>query len=436
MKNAFSGCSTVALGVVLAALPARAQVPHHDLAHVHFCDRTEAMLEDGDAIRAAREARAWLKRYPRDPDAFVVLGQVALLNGDFRGSLSFLQATYAANPLYRNVSEPWGDTARDLLHRYPNLHLHPVTSIETPQAKKRQALATESSNLLVARKYDALDQRANALLRSRLKVGSSWAYTKFALPLFNGPGDEKGWSANHAHLEAWHKARPHSLLARIAVARSWTNGAGIARGEGYASTITPQGSRVMSARLRRAAPLFQELVPDIGKSPMVFSGLQYFAKLTSMPRNIYFALFQRADAAFPNYAPYSLEAATYLMPRWFGKRGEWERFAAQRANRLGGARGDILYADIACDQMAYYGNDFPKNTSASYARIKRGLTAATHSGRDPLFDATRAFEQAIIWNDTAFARHLAAGPLKSHIEGSVLNVSTFNTNRIYAFRSK
>lgn len=156
-------------------------MPHHDLAHVRFCDRTQAMLDEGEADKPAREARLWLRSHPRDPDAFIVLGQAAQLNGDWRGSLSFLQAAYAANPLYRNVSQGWADDSRRFLHRFPNVHLRRVTVHRGPSA----ALQAKAGAMLLARQYDALDAMQARLLRSRARIGSTWAATDFADVLWN-----------------------------------------------------------------------------------------------------------------------------------------------------------------------------------------------------------------------------------------------------------
>ena len=387
------------------------------------------MLDKGNANEPAREARVWLRTHPNDPDAYVALGQAAQLNGDYRASLSFLQATYAANPLYRNVPEKWGDDARRFLHRFPGVHLRAITVRPAPGG----ALRAKAINLLNARKYDAIESNEKALLRSRAKLGIRWAAFVFAGGLWDAPDNEASWRINHARLEAWHKARPHSLLATIALARSWTQGAGIARGEEYASQTPAQNLRTMNARLRQAVPLFRSLAPHIRETPLVFSGLQHWGLLAQMPRRAYFTLFQQAQAAFPSYEAFPIEASTFLLPRWYGRRGEWERFADAQAKRVGGVRGEIVYADIASDK-AFYFRDARKETSAPYARVKRGLQMAIHSGRDPLADATTAFVVATRWHDNAWARQLALGPLRSQIAASELSLSTFNILRVIVFR--
>lgn len=190
----------------------------------------------------------------------------------------------------------------------------------------------------------------------------------------------------------------------------------------------------MNARLGQAAPLMRALVPHIKETPLVFGGLQAWALLAGMPRRVYFPLLGQAQAAFPTYSGFAMETATFLLPRWYGRPDEWERFATAQANRVGGKRGDILYADIVGNQAFLFG-EASKETSASYARLKRGLQAAIHSGRDPLGDSTTAFVAATRWDDNTWARRLCLGPLRSQIVAGELSLPMFNFLRVDVFRA-
>ena len=64
------------------------------------------------------------------------------------------------------------------------------------------------------------------------------------------------------------------------------------------------------------------------------------------------------------------------MPRWYGKPGEWEQFAADSANKLGGDEGEVLYARIIWflhDKKVFH-NIFAEST-VKWERVKRSFEA-------------------------------------------------------------
>jgi hypothetical protein len=85
-------------------------------------------------------------------------------------------------------------------------------------------------------------------------------------------------------------------------------------------------------------------------------------------------IFYQAIAAFPDYTYYYHTRAVYLLPRWYGEEGEWEKDLAQSADRIGGENGDMLYAQVIWNMQYYY--HFPnifKDAKLSWARVDKGF---------------------------------------------------------------
>jgi hypothetical protein len=101
------------------------------------------------------------------------------------------------------------------------------------------------------------------------------------------------------------------------------------------------------------------------------AALQRVALGQNWDSNRYDSLFNAAIEAEPGYDSYYELKAHSLLPRWGGRRGEWERFAEEAADHLGGPAGDVVYARIVWSLEEYYDNMF-KETRASWDRTSRG----------------------------------------------------------------
>lgn len=101
----------------------------------------------------------------------------------------------------------------------------------------------------------------------------------------------------------------------------------------------------------------------------------------SWPRGAYEQLFREAVAAQPTYGHFYLHKARFLLPRWFGEVGEWQRFAAETKV----ARGGELYALICWAQGQVEG--YPQLFSVhgiAWADVKAGYAEMLRrSSRSP-----------------------------------------------------
>ncbi len=71
---------------------------------------------------------------------------------------------------------------------------------------------------------------------------------------------------------------------------------------------------------------------------------------------------------------YHFSKVNYLMPRWYGKEGDWEAFADDAATKIGGDDGDILYARLVWEmkQKRVYDRIY-EEARISWKRARHGF---------------------------------------------------------------
>jgi hypothetical protein len=237
--------------------------------------------------------------------------------------------------------------------------------------------------LLLAGQYDSLDGIARDLRGQRTRWPNGlWKLRSFYEFGFNEPAhdsSETEWKALLGHLREWAQTRPTSITARVALAQTLVGYAWHGRGSGYAHETSDIQNRLFQDRLRQAASVVQatqglsEYCPGLPAVALrVALGLRW-------DRRTYDSIYDKAIEREPSYEFYYEHKAFYLLPRWYGEQGEWERYAEQAAIRLGGSEGDAMYARIVWSLEDYYPNSMFKESSASWERTARGYQHLIHT---------------------------------------------------------
>lgn len=227
---------------------------------------------------------------------------------------------------------------------------------------------------LGAEDFDTLETLAEELRTTRERFGDgTWIsfayYDAFEL---RSDASEKRLAFLTEKISRWETSRPGSLVALLVRA-------GLQRDFGW---------RVRRARLARKLPAeerakYEQALLDARKLlenhpaakmyPEYFSIMQTIALCQHWPREQYMRLFEEATAAAPDYYTFYFQAAQYLEPRWFGRKGEWEKFAEEQRQRRGAnAAGDALYARIAWSLSHHYDNLF-EETAISWEVMASGF---------------------------------------------------------------
>ena len=229
---------------------------------------------------------------------------------------------------------------------------------------------------LIAEKFDDLDQLASQLRRDKSRFpGGEWKLRIFYSALDAPQQTDKDSMDHIAHLERWMKLRPESITARVALATSLHRWAWVARGNGFARTVTPEGWQLFHERMQRAQDIL-EGSRNLPMCPQWYSEMMTVGLAENWDAARMQETLDRGIQFEPGYFYLYKQYANYLLPKWDGHPGDASAFAKSSADRLGGDSGDILYFQIATELIRQGDGDFPV-AQMDWTRIQHGYQALT-----------------------------------------------------------
>jgi hypothetical protein len=225
---------------------------------------------------------------------------------------------------------------------------------------------------LIAEKFDGLDSVAGHLRAERTRLaGGDWQLHVFYAAL-DAPQQSEQDSLEHiTHLEHWMAQRPDSVTARVALATALTRWAWVARGHGYASTVTAEGRKLFMERMKEAQAVLESSVKTC---PQWYYAMMMVGNAQGWDAPRMHQLLADGIKFEPGYYYLYLQYANYLLPKWHGNPGDASRFAQISADAIGGDGGDILYYQIATNLIKLGDDEFPPH-EMDWQRIQRGYLA-------------------------------------------------------------
>lgn len=282
-----------------------------------------------------------------------------------------------------------------------------VTAVETAETKEMNDISNQANVLLQAKNYDSLDALARKLRDSKeyYAAGGPKFYSVYAGLDLPETASNAEWTARLAALQDWINARTNSVTARLAMAHDLVTYAWNARGDGWADTVTEEGWRLFNQRLNRAVKVLNEARPLKENSPYWWSVLLVTDLGLSTDRSQYDATFQEATRAWPDYTPYYDHRAWYLMPRWHGTNGEWESDLEKSTDRIGGEKGDLLYARVVwCMHQSHSYPNIIKDSNLSWPRVNKGFEVIEKQFPNSLAAKSEHAYLAVLARDGTVAR--------------------------------
>jgi hypothetical protein len=254
--------------------------------------------------------------------------------------------------------------------------------VKGDEAQVRHELAVQMNDAVEHSGSQGLERIANDLRKSRAQMADgTWHLLIFYRLLCNEWADkgvipEAAWKKRQQALESWVKSMPTSISARVAMARFYKNYAWSARGMGGSDTVTEEGWRLFADRLNHAKQILDAAKQLDAKCPVWWDTMHYVALGQQWDAAAYDKLFNEAITFDPTFTYFYNNKAQFLLPRWYGNEGDWQKFAAQSADKIGGEAGDILYARIGwrIDQRGFE-KCLPKTPGYSWPRMKKGMAA-------------------------------------------------------------
>ena len=224
-----------------------------------------------------------------------------------------------------------------------------------------------------SRRFAELEKRATELRRSKAVFGNgSWKLSEFydSFPC-RSDEPESMWQLHDRIHRDWIAAFPQSVTARVAYADFFVSYAWHARGSGFAKTVTAEGWRLFRERIEAARRTLEEARQLPERDPIWWSVVLQIARAQGWSKDEYDRTVDAAQSFQSKFWEYDVSRAVSLLPRWYGKPGDWEGYAEQAAARPDGL-GDEIYARIVMALHGYYTNVF-RETTASWEKARAGL---------------------------------------------------------------
>lgn len=289
--------------------------------------------------------------------------------------------------------------------------------------------------LLEKRAFDQLEAWV-ARLRQE-KTGSLVAHNNLAAFYGAISPEADGLSAKEADAalerqEAWVKAYPKSLAARVGLAGVHVSIGWKARGTGYANEVPKDKMKKFTEEIAKAWDILQEAGKLEEKDPALYTdaatvamwmGLKNAGPLnTLLERYAGFSIvespaeknFNAGLALNPLYRPLYNTRVYTLLPRWGGHVTQMARLAQTAPGKVPPEHADILYACLAertawFEQNERYWSDY----GYSWERVRKGLDAILKTTPEVEKWEDRYLQLACVFRDKT-----VAGEWFKRIEGS------------------
>ncbi|MFA5140349.1 MAG: hypothetical protein WC728_14045 [Elusimicrobiota bacterium] len=248
------------------------------------------------------------------------------------------------------------------------------------EAEEVSTIEVEALTLLMRKNFAELDARANKYRTGKeRRINGGWKLLTFFSGLTKASSEnETLWEGRMSLAKEWLAARPDSITGRLLRDRLLLNHAWMARGGGYASQMTPEQRKGFKERLELAQGSIQETDRLARKCPVHFSTMLDLVKDTGGGRKEFDAVFDRAVSLEPEFYQFYFTKAQYLLPKWGGRPGEWEKFIDGLSGRLKGGLALEVYTRTALTLSGEpeYGSGsglFFKRSWVSWDKMRRGF---------------------------------------------------------------
>ena len=280
------------------------------------------------------------------------------------------------------------------------------SSVDPEDFVMAKGLTAQVAAMLAHGDYDAIDRLATKYRSEKTRLpGGGWElaylYEGLAAPDRAHPED------HIAELNAWIAARPQSITPRVALAGVYLKYAWVARGAGYADSVTPEGWKLFDERAAKAKQVLDDAANITPMCPEWYEKMQTVALAQNWDKDRAEALFQKAIQFEPDYLYFYKSHANYLLPKWDGDEGDAAAFAKRSADAIGGAKGDYIYFQIG--MVVADAKSGANGGGLDWARIQRGYRAQRELfGRNMNGDVNHLAFFAWRFQDRAVARQALA----------------------------
>jgi Domain of unknown function (DUF4034) len=285
----------------------------------------------------------------------------------------------------------------------------PAATADEPTPDQR-TLEGRIAGLLIAGQYDDIDRLADKARREKTRLtGGAWRLRHIYTGLAPREKSESAMNNTITRLNLWIAARPDSITPRVALAAAYHDYAWMARGNGYANTVSAEAWKLFDARIAEAHRALDDAASLKQTCPQWYSEMQTVALAEGWDNAKTADLFDKAVKYEPEYYYFYRSYAHYLLPKWEGKFGDSAAFAKKSADALAGQQGDFLYFEIATEILGTETSDANvKPSELDWPRLQRGYDALTQLYGSTNTDLNQFARMAYRYHDAEAAKRLFA----------------------------
>jgi hypothetical protein len=270
------------------------------------------------------------------------------------------------------------DVVMKTIHNYGSDHAGLLSPGDTSKPDESDGLYTAHiSNLLVQGNFAELEKIAeqNRTRKTRL-LGGFWSNHEFfaatSFPSSPNALKDSDFQDQLAMLEKWIAAYPKSAAARLSLAEFYNSYGHFARGTGYANTVSNSQWRLFNERTALAKQTLLEAATLTEKDPYWYYAMQGVAHHEGWSKAEARELLEQAMAFEPGYYHYYRNYADYLLPQWYGEKGDIQAFAEQTSAQLPSPDNSIVYFQIMSSLACYCQESMEGLSHASYQELRDG----------------------------------------------------------------
>lgn len=187
--------------------------------------------------------------------------------------------------------------------------------------------------------------------------------------------DGVDWNKAFGRIQELKKNYPRGGFVALAEASYWINYAWNARGEGYASSVTPDGWKLFQQRMEKAEKTLIESKPYASSLPGWYEQMilvQSTLHRSELERD---KTFLEGAQKFKTFFPIYFTMIGYLTPKWGGSWETIDNFVKWSVDNTRSELGDTLYARLYWSVTGQLVEDESlfKSTKATWPKMKKGF---------------------------------------------------------------
>jgi hypothetical protein len=234
----------------------------------------------------------------------------------------------------------------------------------------------EAEQYWATENYAALDEMFARLASpaERLNDGR-WRLAAIPSGLANHFQAHKQWDHMLWQIGEWREKNPQSAAVDIVEAMILREWAWSARGSGYARSVSEEGWKLFTERLRRAEDILLRSKDRCAGNPLWYDEYLSVALGLGWNEAEFRALYRASVSRFPEYQPFYFTMVSYLSPQWHGSVEAIDEYVTEVVKQTQAKQGKIMYARLYWAFAGGAGEDFElfEESGANWADMKAGF---------------------------------------------------------------